>query len=1201
MSYHLKSLELNGYKTFASKSKFDFSGNITAVVGPNGSGKSNIADALRWVLGEQSYRLLRGRKTDDMIFSGSDTRPRASMASVKVTFDNSDGWLPIDFSEVSITRRAYRDGQNEYLINNQRVRLRDVSELLSKSGLSERTYTVIGQGLVDTALSLKAEERRKLFEEAAGIGLYRKRKDLSIRRLDTTKRNLERVEDILAELAPRLKSLERQSRRAQEYEHVRADLKNILREWYGYHWHLAQKELRHTRQIAQRQEKVLSESRGTQVTKDQELISVRNDVNSLRARLNSWHRQLAQIHTKREETSRNLAVNNERTRSLIEGQTRLNIENNSIREELELNLQKFEKVRENVEQFEAERLDAESNWQIAQDKLKIIKSDRSSAEDALRLTRESFAGLTTRKIELSTLEKDIIARVAGHKNSKAETQTALDQSQIALSKAEKNLEIAEKTLNNSEVELQAIEKRLKDKRIELDRLEGEFSQVRSDLSKAEASLAGNNAQLNVLVQAEKNLTGYADGAKLLLKASQQGKLLGTKGTLNSHLKVSVDYEQAIASALGDYLDAVLLNSSDDIDKALSILENNPAKAALLPISQIAPMSPIKVNKSNGNFGIAADLVEASMELRPVIDLLLGQVVVVKDRIIAKKVLSGLAKGARAVTLLGEVFIRDGGILVNSEAGAATLSRPRIRQELQQKIQKTENQLKLYAQRIEMLEGQSRDAKEKLLKFSVELDQIKDKENAARSRHQSSALETEQVRNMVGWHENQLKTLDENASKAKDQIIKIGLQKDEILLEIGKVDGDIRIQSNQLGGLELGEFINQVSHWEKQIAVNNSVLKEAQKTFDERKESVDLNRLSLQNIKDQQKKVDTDLNDIVDSVTNMRTSESGISGQLAEIQVLIDPGEVELQELETKQLNLESEEAKSRQSLNMAERYNSQAQIAFAKRQESLDNLRQRIEDDFGLVDFEYEKDVTGPTPLPLGDLLVEKLQVVAEISDDLEQTLKSKRMQLRRMGSVNPEAHQEFIEVKERFEFMTTQVDDLEQAEKDIREVIAELDALMGREFRKTFDIVAMEFRQIFARLFKGGSAKLMLTDEENMNDTGVDIEARLPGKRMQMLALLSGGERAMTAVALVFALLKASPTPFCVMDEVDAALDEANISRLRELLEELSKDTQFILITHNRNTVQIADLIYGITMGKDTASQTISLKLEEVDHRYSS
>jgi chromosome segregation protein len=312
MSLRLKSLELNGYKTFATKTLFEFSGDITAVVGPNGSGKSNIADALRWVLGEQSYSLLRARKTDDMIFSGSETRSRAGMASATVTFDNSDGWLPIDFSEVSVTRRAYRDGQNEYLINNQRVRLREVTELLSKSGLSERTYTVIGQGLVDTALSLKPEERRRLFEEAAGIGLYRTRKEQALRRLDTTKRNLERVQDILAELEPRLKSLERQAKRAREHVQIRQDLEVILKEWYGYHWHHRQKELLETRSFARKQEAALETSRQTQSELNQSLNEVRSKVNGLRSRLNSWHRQLAQIHLNREETSKDLAVSAER-------------------------------------------------------------------------------------------------------------------------------------------------------------------------------------------------------------------------------------------------------------------------------------------------------------------------------------------------------------------------------------------------------------------------------------------------------------------------------------------------------------------------------------------------------------------------------------------------------------------------------------------------------------------------------------------------------------------------------------------------------------------------------------------------------------------------------------------------------------------------------------------------------------------------
>src|SRR5512139_1066389 len=283
MPLRLKSLELQGYKTFASKTTFEFAEGITAIVGPNGSGKSNIADALRWVLGEQSFGLLRAKKTEDMIFAGSEHRPRAGMASATIVFDNSDSWLPIDFNEIGITRRAYRDGDNEYLLNGQRVRLKDVSELLAQSGLAERTYTVIGQGLVDAALSLKAEERRRLFEEAAGIALHRSRREDALHRLEITRRNLERVQDILAELQPRLRSLERQARRAQEYEQIRADLRILLREWYGYHWHQAQKELHEDRDLARKQEVALEKARKAYQELDQKISLERSQLQSLRA------------------------------------------------------------------------------------------------------------------------------------------------------------------------------------------------------------------------------------------------------------------------------------------------------------------------------------------------------------------------------------------------------------------------------------------------------------------------------------------------------------------------------------------------------------------------------------------------------------------------------------------------------------------------------------------------------------------------------------------------------------------------------------------------------------------------------------------------------------------------------------------------------------------------------------------------------
>src|SRR4030066_851961 len=317
MPARLKSFELHGYKTFASRNEFVCADGITAIVGPNGSGKSNIADALRWVLGEQSYGLLRGKKTEDMIFSGSENRPRAGMASATIVFDNSDGWLPIDFSEVGITRRAYRDGDNEYLLNGQRVRLKDVSEVLAKSGLAERTYSIICQGLVDAALALKAEERRRLFEEAAGIGLHRARREEAIKRLDTTRRNLERVHDILAELQPRLRSLERQAKRAQEYNQMKVDLKVVLRDWYGYHWHKAQAELVEAQIAAKQQEESLSQVQSSQQDLDQKLSDYRSQISELRVKLNDWHKDLTSLHQRRETLSRQQAVNSERSRLLL--------------------------------------------------------------------------------------------------------------------------------------------------------------------------------------------------------------------------------------------------------------------------------------------------------------------------------------------------------------------------------------------------------------------------------------------------------------------------------------------------------------------------------------------------------------------------------------------------------------------------------------------------------------------------------------------------------------------------------------------------------------------------------------------------------------------------------------------------------------------------------------------------------------------
>ncbi len=381
MPLRLKSLELQGYKTFASKTTFEFAGGITAIVGPNGSGKSNIADSLRWVLGEQSYALLRGKKTEDMIFNGSEHRPCASMASAHILFDNTTNWLPVDFTEVGMTRRAYRDGHNEYLLNDQHVRLRDLNELLAASGLSERTYTILGQGLVDASLALKADERRRLFEEAAGVGLYRVRREDALKRLENTTRNLERVLDIMSELEPRLRSLERQAKRAIEYTRAQADLKVILREWYGYHWHHAQEELTDSREVVKAQDARVHEAREIHVQAQAEYNTFRERLTGLRTQLNAWHRQSAELHNQREEASRGLAVLEERQRSLLSAQSSVLADQNRTSDEEQIARERLVEAEQEVTRLQSEYEEAQKQFAVAQQALQDRQAERSSVEE----------------------------------------------------------------------------------------------------------------------------------------------------------------------------------------------------------------------------------------------------------------------------------------------------------------------------------------------------------------------------------------------------------------------------------------------------------------------------------------------------------------------------------------------------------------------------------------------------------------------------------------------------------------------------------------------------------------------------------------------------------------------------------------------------------------------------------------------------
>lgn len=1195
MAIKLKSLELHGYKTFASKTVFEFPGDLTAIVGPNGSGKSNIADSLRWVLGEQAYSLLRGRKTEDMIFSGSEQRARAGMASASITFNNEDGWLPIEFSEVSITRRAYRDGQNEYLLNGQKVRLKEISELLAQSGLAERTYTIIGQGLVDAALSLKPEERRRFFEEAAGIGLYRSRREESLNRLETTRRNIERVVDILSELEPRLRSLEKQARRAMDYEQVKADLRLLMRDWYGYQWHKLQKEFSASREVVKAADVRLEKAKEQLSGIDRRLFEMRTSLQALRKDLNAWHANSADLHIQREQLSKQLAVLEERQRSIETQREQLGSDTVRIEEETAGREERLKGLVEENNRLIAELTEAQAEVEKARANLKIRQDERAGVDAALRAHRNALVESETRKVKLNAHQDELLARIEADRKVHETLETALLKESGALDEAQENLLLCEKERQQAELEQKRASQTLESHQKLIVEAQESKQKLALDLAQAEADKTRLKAQLEVLEQAENSLSGLNAGAKMLVQAARQGKLQGKYEAISNRLIVPAKYEAAIAAVLGEFLDGIFLDRGTDPEKALDFLASQEnSRAVLYPSGWTADDKSGKVEKGNGVIGLAVELVECDDELRPVINLLLGHVVLVEDRQTARRMLKELPRHGKTVTLNGEVFYGNGAVVAGKENRGSIVARPRQKVELSEQLEKAARNVATCKRKLEDADIELDGLEEDGIELARKVRDAEEKLRRQVNEYQQKSLLFEQTRQRLDWQQKQLQ---EKKKVVESTEVEIKHTQEEIKaneLKLAAEREQVTAVSRELGGMLLDELQQEVNHWTTTCAVAERAVNDSKRRLEENKQLLSASSLQKGQIKQRIEELQTTLVELEEQKNALRVQENRLNQDIAEVQSRIEPAEAELDKLEMDFSERQNLQTASQGAVSAAERQSAQAKIEYTRCKEAQENMRRRIEEDFGLVAFEYSGDNAGQSPLPL-EGLVEELPLIQEIPPEMEENINRQRAQLRRMGAINPEAQAEYVAVKERFEFLSGQITDLRKADEDLCQVIAELDELMEREFRRTFESVAEEFKRMFTRLFGGGSAKLLLTGDNKFTETGIDIEAKLPGRREQGLSLLSGGERSLTAVALIFSLLKVSPTPFCVLDEVDAMLDETNVGRFRDLMDELSPKTQFIVITHNRNTVQAADVIYGITMGRDSASQVISLKLDEV------
>lgn len=1194
MKPSLKSLELHGYKTFAGRVLFEFPGNITAIVGPNGSGKSNISDALRWVLGEQSYALLRGKKTEDMIFLGSDQRPKAGMASATILFDNETGWLPVDYSEVAISRRAYRDGSNEYLLNKQRVRLKDIAELLAQSGLAERTYTVIGQGLVDAALSLRPEERRKFFEEAAGIGLFRARREEALNRLESTRRNLERVTDILGELEPRLKGLERQAKRVEEYDRIKADLQLLLKDWYGFHWHNSQNEFLRNREILKNQEEKVNQARVRRGEIEEKVDTVRLHLQDLRGQLNSWHTESSDYHREREKIGREIAVLEERLRS-FEGQE-MSLKSDLMRnEEMAVTYQdRLLALQNEKDKVNQELNDCHEQLLAVQKTFALRKSERDKLESEINQTRRKLVELETKQVQLIAHQQEVQNRIEAFAASRQSLLDGIEKNKGAIQSAQQKLDEVNRQKSLTDDRLKKLEDEYQVLNERIITCEEDEKKLVLELGKIETDIAKSTAQLEVVRQAEKAFSGLGEGAKNLLSAVSKGKINGQLRAVNSLMDVPYELEVAISAALGEQLDAIMINGGLDPEAILSYLESDESgRAMLIPADALREGEKLKGINHPGVIGVASELVKAESGAGKLLTFLLGQVLVVENRRTAREIQSDLPVWGKAVTLKGEVFAGNGIIIAGKENRSSVLSRPRQKKDLEDQIaisqkQHDERQGKLDSLRD--LLGQLKTQKKEL-----EIKRKNEQTVAQQLNQTSTAAERDlaKLSQQLDWQNNQIGTLARQAENADSEIE--STQSEIEFTEKAIADQNQMIHSSlvQLRAIPIDEIQEQLVHWNTTQAITERALKDVTARYLEFENTIQQNTLSINQIRKRIEDLISLRTDAEAAMAAAKSLEENLAAKIEESRQKIEPAETERSKLEAEYSSLQHEYTMAQQMEANADRVYTQAQLEFSRSREALENLRRRIEEDFGLVSLEYSEDVTGPTPLPLEG--VGQLAVLTELPKGLDESINRQRALLRRMGAINPEAQKEFIEVKERHQFLTSQLADLQKADTDLRQIIAELDDLMHQQFRTTFNAVAAEFKEMFTRLFGGGSARLVMTDADNPTETGIDIEAKLPGRREQGLSLLSGGERSLTAVALVFSLIKVSPTPFCILDEVDAMLDEANVGRFTELLRELSQETQFIVITHNRNTVQVADVIYGVTMGRDSASQVISLRLDEV------
>ena len=1179
-----KKIEMHGFKSFAEPITIEFNEGITGIVGPNGSGKSNISDAVRWVLGEQSPKMLRGGKMEEVIFNGTDSRKPRGMAEVTLFIDNSDGSLPIDYKEVAITRRMFRSGESEYHINGNQCRLRDIRELIMDTGIGVDGYSLIGQGKIADIISNKTESRREIFEEAAGIVAYRTKKAEAERKLASTTLNMNRVQDIIGEIEGRIDGLREDSEKAQEYlqlrdRHKTLEINIILKNVEGLERknEFAEEDLRN---VVYNLERLKAEK-----DKLEEEIDESNSKNELLETISVDAREaLIKAIDKL-----NLAVNKgevDRERmSAIEGNT------TRITEELEALEEKKERETANAEGFlrqkeEADRQaeEAEANLQEKVDKYNTIADDLvrlgeeadACRNDMFRLTSE----ITACRSEIASME--LIGETLERRKQTLRSES--DAREDSEKSARQSIEDAQREREQLAAEAEKIG-RDKDAAVQ-NREEAQKEERQTSLAAEELrlSLGRMSARLKTIEEMESNYEGYTSAVKHVMKSGMSG----IHGVVAELITVPAGYETAIETALGQSLQNIVCDDDTSARKAIrSLKENKAGRMTFLPLQSIRGRElPGKSLAGEPGFvGFAPECITYSRKYDDVISYLLGRVVIVKDLESAIRI-SKLEKDILTVTLEGEIINARGAITGGrfKHKTANILDRRAEMGRLEKEIKEGAEKQEAYAARLEGLQEEIRG-------FSEEIDDLTEKEHGIES---SLMLKESAIRVAEGA----LEDMKSSADKLERELESIRQEQENTALMIGQARDKIKAKQDAAAEAEkvCDEKLAQYDDKKEEARAISEEITAARilvTTCDEKKAHADdiAGRISA-SIAEITADIDTrkrQLEILEEEKSQLTEGHTDIDGMIHELEENKRSAEEHLQTVTDEKsaltarlasLNNDREELSGKIQTFQDQKYD--LDVRKARHDTQLETYKEKLWEDFE----------------------VSYIQAMEFKAEDfvMSRAVKENRQiknRIRELGEVNVGAIEEYKQVSERYEFLTNERADVQKAMDDLNGIITEMDRTIRRKFRESFDQIVVNFEKQFKDLFGGGHAELRLSDENDPLESNIDIVAQPPGKKLQNINLLSGGEKTLTAIALMFAVLQAKPTPFCILDEVEAALDDANIDRFMNCLRQFD-GIQFALVTHQKATMEQADVLYGVTMPEKGVSKVLSLSLEDDLSKYS-